>query len=57
VVLGIVLAILWMAVLVHRIRGQREYLAWPTNAAKPAASASAQSVTNPPASTNATPAH
>jgi putative heme-binding domain-containing protein len=35
VVLGIVLAIIWMAVLVHRVRGEREYLVWPTNSVKP----------------------
>jgi len=51
VVLGIVLAIIWMAALVHRIRGQREDLVWPTNAAKPAASAPAS---NSVPSTNST---
>ena len=32
VVLGIVLGIIWMSVLVRRIRNQREFLQWPTNA-------------------------
>lgn len=34
VILGIVLAVVWMAVLVHRVREQREYMVWPksTNA-------------------------
>lgn len=40
VVLGIVLAVFWMAVLVHRIREQREDMAWPTNTAKPISSES-----------------
>jgi hypothetical protein len=43
VILGIVLAIIWMAVLVHRIRDQREDMAWPANVAKPTALESNQS--------------
>jgi hypothetical protein len=56
VVLGIALAIIWMAVLVHRVREQREDLIWPTNTVKPIFQSPTQSVTNPPASTNTTPA-
>ena len=56
VVLGIVLAIVWMAVLVHRIRGQRDEMAWPTNAAKTQATDSTLSASNSPAFTNAGPA-
>jgi len=51
VVLGIVLAIFWMAVLVHRVSEQREDMKWPTNVAKPAPSSVAPSIvggqTNP----------
>jgi len=57
VVLGVVLAIFWMAVLVRRISEQREDMRWPTNVTKSAGPASAQPATNPPASTNATPVH
>ena len=56
VVLGIVLAVFWMAVLVHRISEQRENMTWPTNVTKPA-SQPAQPATNPPLSTNAAPTH
>ena len=56
VVLGIVLAIVWMAVLVNRIRGQRDEMAWPTNAAKTQATESTFSASNSPAFTNAGPA-
>jgi len=57
VVLGIVLAIVWMAVLVHRIRGQRDEMAWPTNTVKRNASEQGGPATNPPVLTNAAPAH
>jgi len=50
VILGIVLAIIWMAVLVHRVREQREFMVWPkpTNAM----SQPTQSTTNSPLLTN-----
>jgi len=54
VVLGIVLAIFWMAVLVHRISEQREDIRWPTNLSKPTPLNSA-SMTNVPAASNAAP--
>jgi len=56
VVLGIVLAIVWMAVLVHRIREQREEVAWPTNAAKAVSREPAQGATNSVTLTNSVPA-
>jgi len=56
VVLGIVLAIFWMAVLVHRIREQREDMTWPKNPAQ-STSQPAEAATNSPLSTNAAPAH
>ena len=49
VALGIVLGIIWMSVLVSRIRNQREFLQWPTTAqpAVPAANATPSSaITN-----------
>jgi hypothetical protein len=57
VVLGIVLAIIWMAVLVHRIREQREDMTWPTNVTKAAVAQSNQSaamLTNSVPATNST---
>ena len=53
VILGIVLAIIWMAVLVHRISEQREDMTWPTNVTTATSMTSTQSVTNVTASTNA----
>jgi len=53
VVLGIVLAFFWMAVLVHRISEQREDMTWPTNVTTATSMTSTQSVTNVTASTNA----
>ena len=57
VILGIVLAIIWMAVLVHRIREQREDMTWPTNVTKAAVAQSNQSaamLTNSVPATNST---
>jgi hypothetical protein len=51
VVLGIVLAVFWMTVLVHRVREQRETDHWPA-AKQPAP---AQSITTPPVSTQSVP--
>jgi hypothetical protein len=53
VVLGIVLAVIWMAVLVHRVREQREFMVWPksTNAAKQM-SQPTQSPSTAPSGTN-----
>jgi hypothetical protein len=57
VILGVVLAIIWMAVLVHRVRGQREYLVWPTNKAEPTVlQGTKSSVINSNAVTNNIPA-
>jgi hypothetical protein len=53
VVLGVVLAIFWMAVLVRRISEQREDMKWPTNA-NAVSAASTLSATNSPPTTNAT---
>ena len=52
VVLGVVLAIFWMAVLVRRISEQREDMKWPTNT-NAVSAASTLSATNSPTTTNA----
>jgi hypothetical protein len=47
VILGIVLAFVWMAVLVHRVRGQREDMKWPTSkVASPTTVETNQTATN-----------
>jgi len=53
VVLGVVLAIFWMAVLVRRISEQREDMKWPTNT-NTVPAVSTLSATNSPPTTNAT---
>jgi hypothetical protein len=59
VILGIVLAVFWMSVLVHRVREQRESDSWPlTNVARAMRLEPTQSVNlRPAASTNSIAPH